>query len=282
MRLTVVGSGPARPQPDTPASGLLVETAGAAILLDCGPGVISRLARTHDPGRLSAVVIGHLHADHYLDLAPLRYLFPWEGAEGKTMRVLLPPGGRTRMFALARAISERETFFDEAFAIEEYDPGAIIRVADAQLGFVQGRHYVPAWGVSIRDGAGATLVYAGDTGPNDRVVEAAHGADMLVCEATLRSPAEDEPERGHLTAEEALDHAARAGVGGVLLTHYASDRREALEALAAASRVPAAVARPGVAAEVHAGAPVDVRSPELDPRPQPELAPRFVPLIGSG
>jgi ribonuclease BN (tRNA processing enzyme) len=231
---------------------------------------------------LSAVVIGHLHADHYLDLAPLRYLFPWEGAEGKTMRVLLPPGGRARIFALAKAISERETFFDEAFALQEYDPSSTIRVGDAQLSFVQGRHYVPAWGVVIRDGGGAKLVYAGDTGPNDQLVEAATGADMLVCEATLRSATEDEPERGHLTAEEALEHGARARVGGMLLTHYASDRREGLEALARTSRVPAAVARPGLAAEVVAGAPVDVRSPSADPTPWPEPAPRFVPLIGSG
>jgi ribonuclease BN (tRNA processing enzyme) len=281
VRLTVVGSGPARPQPDTPASGLLVETAGAAILLDCGPGVISRLARTHDPGRLSAVFIGHLHADHYLDLAPLRYLFPWEGAEGKTMRVLLPPGGRAHMAALAGAISERETFFDEAFELEEYDPQTGIRVGDAQLSIVPGRHYVPAWGVAIRDAAGARLVYAGDTGPNDGVVAAATGADMLICEATLRSVTEDEPQRGHLTADEALDHAARAGVGAVLLTHYASDRRDALEALAARSRVPAAVARPGLAAEVVAGAPVDVRTPSADPTPRPEPTPSFVPLVGS-
>jgi ribonuclease BN (tRNA processing enzyme) len=280
--LTVIGSGPARPQPDTPASGLLVETAAAAVLLDCGPGVISRLSRTHDPGRLSAVVIGHLHADHFSDLAPLRYLFPWEGSDGKTMRVLLPPGGREHMVALARAISERDTFFDEAFAIEEYDPGSVVRIADALLSFVPGRHYVPAWGVSVRDDQGARLVYAGDTGPNDLLVAAAAGADMLVCEATLARVDEDEPARGHLTADEALDHAARAGVGAAVLTHYPSDRREQLQALADRSRVPAAVARPGLVADVVAGVPVEVRGPSSEAASRGEAAAAFVPLPTSG
>lgn len=259
MRLTVIGSGPARPQPDTPASGILVETAGAAILLDCGPGVIRRLSRTHDPRRLSAVVVGHLHADHYLDLAHLRYLFPWAGEDTAPLRVLLPPGGRDHMTRLAGAISERPTFFDEAFTMEEYESGATVRIGDASATLIPGQHYVPAWGTVIRDSIGTRLAYAGDTGPTDAVVEAAHGADLLVCEATLRSADEDERRRGHMTGREVLDHADRAGVGGVVLTHYAAELRPILTAMAARSRIEAAVARPGLSVELVAGEAPDFR-----------------------
>lgn len=268
MRLTVIGSGPAWPQPDTPASGLLVETADSAILLDCGPGVISRLSRTHDPRRLTAIVVGHLHADHYLDLAPLRYLFPWAGGGSGGPRILLPPGGLEHITALAAAISERATFFAESLAIEEYAAGTTYRLGDADLTLVPGSHYVPAWGVAIRDTAGSRLVYAGDTGPNDALVEAAAGADLLIVEATLADVREDEPRRrGHLTADEALDHAARAGVSAVVLTHYPSARREQLEAAAAQSRIPATVGRPGVVADVVGGAAVDVRCPDAESLP---------------
>ena len=79
MRLTVIGCGPAAPQADTPASGLLLESGSTAILLDCGYGVIGRLRAVADPVGLTGVVIGHLHADHALDLAALRYLHPWPG-----------------------------------------------------------------------------------------------------------------------------------------------------------------------------------------------------------
>ena len=53
MRLTVIGCGTAQPQPDTPASGLLVESGDTRVLLDCGQGVISRLERHIDPLSLS-------------------------------------------------------------------------------------------------------------------------------------------------------------------------------------------------------------------------------------
>jgi len=256
VRLTVIGSGPAPPQPDTPASGLLVETGAVAVLLDCGPGVVARLSRTHDPRRLSALVVGHFHADHYLDLAPLRYLFPWEGAGSDRLSVFLPPGGHEQLAGLATAIAERSWFFEDAFEVVEFDPEGKLRIGDLEVAFVAGRHYVPAWGVVLTDRFGARIVYAGDTGPNDELVRVAAGADLLVCEATLGAVTEDEPERGHLTCAEALDHAQRARVGGVLLTHYPSLRRDELEREAASAGLPAAVARPGFVAEVVADSPV--------------------------
>ncbi len=75
-----------------------------------------------DPRGLAGVIVGHMHADHYIDLAALRYLFPWAGPADPPLPVHLPPGGRARLDALAVAISERVGFFDAAFAVDEYDP----------------------------------------------------------------------------------------------------------------------------------------------------------------
>ncbi len=120
MRLTVIGSGPAAPQPDSPASGHLIRSDGTAVLMDCGYGVVGRLRSTMDPRQLTGVVVGHLHADHFLDLAALRYLHPWDGANDGRPAVWLPPGGRQRLAGLARMMSERPTFFEEAFDLCEY------------------------------------------------------------------------------------------------------------------------------------------------------------------
>jgi ribonuclease Z len=133
----------------------------------------------------------------------------------------------------------------------------------------------------VRDDQGASLVYAGDTGPNEVLVAAASGADMLICEATLADVTQDEPERGHLMAEEALDHAARARVAAAILTHYQSDRREELEAIVARSSVPAVLARPGLVVDVVAGA-VDLRIPSADQIQRPEPAPAFAQVPGAG
>ena len=150
VRLTVLGCGPAAPQPDTPASGLLVESGSSAILLDCGQGVAARLVGRIEPAALTAVVIGHMHADHFIDLSALRYGFAWGDRSAERLPVLLPPGGLALFAELAGVVSERPTFFDDAFDVREYDPAVEARVGDLELSFIPGRHYVPAWGVALR------------------------------------------------------------------------------------------------------------------------------------
>jgi ribonuclease BN (tRNA processing enzyme) len=251
VRLTVVGSGTSSPQIETPASGLLVETASTAILVDCGQGIIRELMRIRDPRDLDAIIVGHMHADHYIDIVHLRYLLPWEGVKGRHLPLLLPPGGRARLDALATAISERPSFFDDAFEVVEYDATHRSRIGDLAIGFTGGRHYVPAWGCDLTDDEGHRIVVTGDTGPDDAVVEAARAADLLVVEATLTSAEFDDPRRGHLTPEEAIDIAERAGAKRTILVHYRADLHERVVA-ACATRPGAMAGRPGLRVDVAA------------------------------
>jgi ribonuclease BN (tRNA processing enzyme) len=250
VRLTVVGSGTAQPQPDTPASGLLVESGATSLLLDCGQGVVSKLTQWCDPRTLDGVIVGHLHADHYIDVVGLRYLFPWTGRPDRRLPVHLPPGGKAHMTDLAAAISERPTFFDDAFEVLDYDPAAGATVGELRVRFIAGQHYVPAWGVEIIDPHGRRLVYAGDTGPSEDLVAVARDADLFVCEATLADPTHDDPRRGHVTADEAIDMAEAAGARQALLVHYPSALRSSIQARAAARGGLATVGTPGTAIEV--------------------------------
>jgi ribonuclease BN (tRNA processing enzyme) len=202
-----------------------------------------------DPRELDAIVVGHLHADHYIDVVSLRYLMPWAGFTGRRIPLLLPPGGRQRMAELTSAISERPGFFDDAFEIVEYDPAAAIAIGDVRLEFLAGRHYVPAWGCAITDAAGHRIIITGDTGPNDALVEAARGADLLIAEATLLAASEDDPARGHLTIDEAIDIGERADVGRTVLVHHRPANREAMTA-ACLARPRAIPGVPGLAIEV--------------------------------
>lgn len=248
-RVTVIGAGTSAPQPETPASGILVETASTGVLVDCGQGVIRGLMTLRDPRDLDAIIVGHLHADHYIDLVSLRYLMPWAGFTGRRVPVLLPPGGRRKLDELASAISEREGFFDHTFEVVEYDPAQRVEIGDLTVDFLPGRHYVPAWGCAIRDRAGSFIVVSGDTGPSDALVEASRGADLFIVEATLLTSAEDDPTRGHLTYDEALDMGARAGAGRTVLVHYRPQNRDAILA-ACGSRTDAVPGRPGLAIDV--------------------------------
>jgi ribonuclease BN (tRNA processing enzyme) len=235
LRLTVLGCSTAAPHPATPTAGFLVEWDSTAILLDCGQGVIRNLQRVLDPHALSAIVIGHMHADHYLDIVGLRYLYPWGERAPDPLPIYLPPGGRPRLDALATAVSERAGFFDAAFDAIEYDPARELAVGDLRLRFVKGRHYVPAWGVVIDAPDGTRLAYTGDTGPSTSVEEGVRGADLLLVESALGLAAHDDPERGHLTPQEAIELARRADARSAILVHYGPARKPEMDALCAAA-----------------------------------------------
>jgi len=101
---------------------------------------------------------------------------------------------------------------------------------------------------------GRKLVYPGDTRPCKSVLEAAHGADLLVHEATFgeyeRVRAQ---ETGHSTARQAADVARMAGAKRLVLTHISARySREAPEIAAEAQSVfPASqVARDGMQVDV--------------------------------
>jgi ribonuclease BN (tRNA processing enzyme) len=261
LRLTVLGNSTAVPHPASAAAGYLVEWRDTALLLDAGQGVIRSLQDMLDPHELTAVVIGHMHADHSLDLVGLRYLYPWGEPAADPLPVHLPPGGRVRLDALATGISERVGFFDDSYAIDEYDPSQPLVIGPLTIRFHRGRHYVPAWGLSVESPDGARLVYTGDTGPSDAVVDFATDADLLLIEAALRLPAHDDAERGHLTAEEAIDMATRARARSALLVHYSPTRRAELQGLCAAAGPWIRPAVPGLTAIVSPGHPAAIAAP---------------------
>lgn len=70
MRVTVLGKSPSWEDAGGACSGYLVRDGDTTLLVDCGNGVFSRLRETVDYFDVDAVVISHLHADHFLDLVP--------------------------------------------------------------------------------------------------------------------------------------------------------------------------------------------------------------------
>jgi ribonuclease BN (tRNA processing enzyme) len=250
FRLTVLGTGTAAPEAGTAASGLLIETADTAVVFDCGSGVAARVQEAVGAERLSAVVIGHQHADHWIDLAPLRYQFAWGERSSPRLPVYLPPGGSERLVPLAFAIAERPTFFLDAFDVREYASETPFEVGSLSIRPVEAQHYVPAWSMEIMGPGGGRIVYGGDMGPTEGIVELGRGADLLILEATLETPVGDDPRRGHLTTEEAIDIAVRSAARRTLLVHYRTDRRDVIGRLCADSGANVAPAVPMMQVEL--------------------------------
>ena len=78
-------------------------------------------------------------------------------------------------------------------------------------------HPVETYGLRLEH-AGCVLAYSADTGPGAGLVTLAGGADLLLCEATFLD-VPGLPADLHLTARQAGEHAALAGVRELMLTH---------------------------------------------------------------
>ena len=73
MRITVLGKSPAWQDAGGACSGYLVQEGETTLLLDCGNGVFGKLRERVDYTDVDAVLISHMHADHFIDLIPYSY-----------------------------------------------------------------------------------------------------------------------------------------------------------------------------------------------------------------
>ena len=195
------------------------------MLLDAGPGAFSKLALAMDYAQLDAMVISHMHADHFFDLVPFRYALKYgPQRRAERMPLWLPPGGRASLDALRRAVSSDApaTFFDDLFEVGEYDPTQGLRFGDLCLSFAKTRHFVDAFAIRV-ERRNASVVYSADTAPCKAVVDLARGAALFLCEAALGLSTEA-GERGHTSASEAGAMARQAGVDRLVLTHYGASQ----------------------------------------------------------
>ena len=212
VRLTVIGSSPAWPNPGSAQSGYLVEGEGR-LLLDCGPGVLGRLRAT-DSIDVDAIAITHFHLDHWGDLVPWAWLAAYGRVTERRPELWLPPDGVRELETFAD-LWGNDRMFERAFDVREFAADEAFEAAGFEVEPRRVAHYnLKAFGFRVSSG-GTSLAYSGDSAPTAELADLARGADLFLCEATLaRSDAEGEP-RGHLTAEEAL----AAADGPILLTH---------------------------------------------------------------
>lgn len=220
VRLTVVGSSPAWPNPGGAQSGYLVEDGDRRILLDCGPGVLARL-RNLDEGwpRVDAVVITHWHLDHWGDLVP----WVWgnlvgPGRDRQQAQLWLPPEGRERIRDFGARLGW-DDMFDQTFELHDYRADEPFEVAGFSLVARRLPHYtLLTFGLRVTNGSRA-LAYSGDSGPDQALAELARDVDLFVCEATLLRGELDGKPRGHLSVDEAVAAFDASGARRLLLTH---------------------------------------------------------------
>ncbi|GAB3624045.1 MBL fold metallo-hydrolase [Mariniluteicoccus endophyticus] len=214
MRLTVLGCSGSTSGPGNPASSYLVTEGDHAVVLDMGPGSFGALWGAMDARGLDAILLSHLHPDHCLDLCAYNVAArhsptaPWD-----RIPVYAPAHTPQRMDAAYRPDDvEVPTWAVDFVAWRPTQQVGPFTVRTAAVD-----HPTEAYAIRL-DGPSGSLVYSGDTGPCDALVDLARGADTLLCEAAYLHR-DDLPAGIHLSGRQAAEHASRAGVRRLVLTH---------------------------------------------------------------
>jgi ribonuclease Z len=241
---------------------ILLRAGGDRLLFDCGEGTQQQLLRSVGLPDIDAIFITHYHLDHWLGLIGMLKTFDLR-ARDRPLAIHGPPGLRALLGGLRPIIGrtgyplslvELEPYEEVRFGsylispfpvrhrvdaygyafVEDDRPGRFDADAARRLGVAEGPDFgrlqrgETVGGVTPEQVVGETrpgrkVVLSGDTAPCQAVEVLAHGADVLVHEATFLSDERARArETGHSTAAQAAELARDAGVRLLALTHLST------------------------------------------------------------
>jgi ribonuclease BN (tRNA processing enzyme) len=232
VRLTVLGCSPSFPNPGGHCSSYLIDESQTRIVIDCGHGSAGALRAVSDLDSVSAIVLSHMHPDHFFDLVPLRYAYRAEN-HASLVPLWVPPNGAAVLSSLLEPLGLPDDFFTGTFDLREYDPQDALTIGSLLLRFTETRHYVPGYAILITPANAdhPALFFSSDTGWLDDLEQIAFGADLALIEAT-QTHQDDDREPGHLTGSMAGKLAQQGRVERLLITHYPASRGQELLAQA--------------------------------------------------
>jgi len=159
----------------------LLETGNQKLLLDCGMTALASLGRAGiDPGEIDAVVISHLHGDHFGGLAPLM-LDATLRRRDAPLTIAGPAQTRERV-AIALGIFGWTTARMDAATFVVLEPGLVRRVADCEVTAFAVPHNPATSPTGLRISInGVTIGYSGDAGWSPALLDVARDADLFIC-----------------------------------------------------------------------------------------------------
>jgi len=222
MKLIIVGSGTSIPHPQRASPSIALFIDDRFLLLDIGPGTLRQLAIAGLSFEdIDYICISHFHPDHTADLIHFFFAtrYPPILSTRKPFSIVAPEGFNQFVRLLKRPYGKWLDLPDWLMRIEELR----IRKKDKKefdtftILSAPVNHTAHSLGFRIEDSSGETIVYSGDTGYCEEMVDLARDADLLILESSF--PDEKEIE-GHLTPFRAGDIATRSGAKKLLLTHF--------------------------------------------------------------
>ena len=220
MRVVTVGTGAAAPDAHRVNAGHLVTVGDVRLLMDCGSGVVHRMAALGlDWAGITHLALTHFDADHTSDVATLFVALRYGQLPPRStpLHVLGPPGTRALLDRLAAALWDKLLSPGFEVVVQEIPFGGQLSLAsDVELSTRKVPHTDESVAYSVARG-GRRIVYTGDTSFDAELGRWAADCDLLICECSLPEPM---AVASHLTPEGVGRLAALARPRHLALVHF--------------------------------------------------------------
>ena len=243
MKLTALGVWGGYPYQDAgTTSYLLTSNSGFNLMIDAGSRAVTELEHEVSPLCIDAVIVSHYHQDHIADLGVLRqYRQLWPKTDPDWDSAILKIYGHnedTHEFQNLTLDGVSEGIAYDVTGVEEIGPFDIT--------FTKTVPPITCYAMRITERkTGQTLVFTGDTGWFNSLVDFSKDADMLLADVYFFSDKSNMP--NHLSSGEAGRIAREAQVKQLVLTHlpqFGDLEQLRQEAADAAQGVPTDLATP--------------------------------------
>jgi ribonuclease BN (tRNA processing enzyme) len=194
------------------------------ILLDCGATSLVALKREGiDPNTVAAVLVSHLHFDHYGGL-PSLIIDGQFRRRVNPLTVAGPAGTAERLTAAFEVMFPGSSTVRRRFDVNviELQPGPIsTRIEHAAVRAVEVDHGMPdnvSLGLRL-EVAGKSIAYSGDTAWNDVLIDLSTETDLFIAESYFW----DKAVPYHLRHADLVAHRDQLATRRTILTHMSDD-----------------------------------------------------------
>ncbi len=222
VRIRFLGSGDAFGSGGRLQTCILVESNGHSGLVDCGASSLIALKRAGvDPNDIGTVLISHLHGDHFGGL-PFLILDGQFSGRSNHLRVAGPPGLKVRVTEAMEIFFPGSSSARRKFEVhfQELPEGVPASVGPLRVTPYEVLHACGAPPYALRlEIDGRVVAYSGDTAWTDRLVAAASGTDLFICESYFY----EKQVPFHLDYSTLMQHRSELDCKRIVLTHMSSD-----------------------------------------------------------
>lgn len=235
MQVQFLGSGDAFGSGGRFQACILLRVAAGQVLLDCGATSLVAMKQAGvDPGGIDAVIVSHLHGDHFGGI-PFLVLDQQFARRTRPLIIAGPPGIAERLPRTMEALYPGSSTVERRYPLHivELEEGAETAVGPVAATAFPVVHASGAPAYALRVAAdGRRIAYSGDTEWTETLAQCAAETDLFICEGYV----DERSVRFHLSAAALRAHRERLTTARLVLTHMSP------EMLARADAVPGATA----------------------------------------